>query len=437
MLDNLPVVSIIGQPNVGKSTLINRLTQNRDAIVHSQPMITRDRKYYKTEWNCLEFYVTDTGGIDLQSKERLSLQIYLQAKKAIDDSDLVIFMVDLKQSLSAKDLEIAEILRKTNKDILFVGNKCDSTTSNYYTEDYLTLGFGYPIMVSAVHGLNTGDLLDEIVERIKKNEAISLEIKDSDIANVAILGKPNVGKSTLFNTLISEERVIVDEVEGTTRDSIDSIIKVNDKTYRFIDTAGIRRDKMREEELEYYSKIRTIRTIERSDVGLIIIDSLEKVTKQDINIVNMCIEKGLSICIVFNKIDIADREKREELIHSFNQKMYFADFVPFLKISALKKKGITKIFDYINFLMEERNKKISDNKLTNYFKGLEEESFVFSDSKKFKIKFMRQLKTAPPIFLLFTNMDVSKKKNIKKFVEKKIREEFGFVGSPIILKFKH
>jgi GTPase len=437
MLDNLPVVSIIGQPNVGKSTLINRLTQNKDAIVHSQPMITRDRKYYLAEWNCMEFYITDTGGIDLQSKERLSLQIFLQAKKAIDDSDLVIFMVDIKQSLSAKDIEIAEILRKTSKDILFVGNKYDSMTSTYYTEDYLSLGFGYPIMVSAAHGLNTGDLLDEIVERIKKNEIISSEVKDSDVANVAILGKPNVGKSTLFNTLISEERVIVDDVEGTTRDSIDSIIKINDKTYRFIDTAGIRRDKRREEELEYYSKIRTIRTIERSDVGLIIIDSLEKVTKQDINIVNICLEKGLSICIVFNKIDIADREKREELINSFNQKMYFADFVPFLKISALKKKGITKIFDYINFLMEERNKKISDNKLTNYFKSLEDESVLFADSKKFKIKFMRQLKTAPPIFLLFTNMDVSKKKNIKKFVEKKIREEFGFVGSPIILKFKH
>ncbi len=437
MLDNLPVVTIIGQPNVGKSTLINRLTQNKDAIVHSQPMITRDRKYYMTEWNCMEFYITDTGGIDLQSKERLSLQIFLQAKKAIDDSDLVIFMVDIKQSLSAKDIEIAEILRKTNKDILFVGNKYDSMTSSYYTEDYLSLGFGYPVMVSAAHGLNTGDLLDEIVERIKKNEIISSEVKDSNIANVAILGKPNVGKSTLFNTLISEERVIVDDVEGTTRDSIDSIIKINDKTYRFIDTAGIRRDKRREEELEYYSKIRTIRTIERSDVGLIIIDSLEKVTKQDINIVNMCLEKGLSICIVFNKIDIADREKREELINSFNKKMYFADFVPFLKISALKKKGITKIFDYINFLMEERNKKISDNKLTNYFKSLEGESVLFADSKKFKIKFMRQLKTAPPIFLLFTNMDVSKKKNIKKFVEKKIRGEFGFVGSPIILKFKH
>jgi GTPase len=439
MKRNIPKIAIVGKPNVGKSTLINRICSSTEAIVHKQPMITRDRKYYNSDWNGVEFYILDTGGIDLKSDERLSSQIFLQTEKAIEESDLIIFLVDLKEPLSPLDEEIANILRKTEKPIIFTGNKWDSDKSSYFTEDYLKLGFGYPVCVSAIQGLNMGDLLDEIVSGIKKLEKsiVPEDEIDENIPNISILGQPNVGKSTLFNKIIKEDRVIVDEVEGTTRDTIDSIISVGNDKFKFIDTAGLKKNKLKEEELEYYSKIRTIKAIEKSDVCLILIDATREITNQDLKIVELCLEKGTSVCIIFNKVDLVNNDLLQKLILDLDKELKFARFIPFLKISALKDIGINEIFGMIISNIEERNKKISDNKLIELFKELEQESAIYWKERKFKIKFIKQIKTSPPLFFVFSNMDINKKTNIKRFIENNIREKFGFIGTPLFFKYKY
>ncbi|MFA5014222.1 MAG: ribosome biogenesis GTPase Der [Actinomycetota bacterium] len=435
---NIPKVAIIGKPNVGKSTLINRICKKGEAIVHKDPMITRDRKYYMTDWNGKIFYLMDTGGIDMKSKQRMDMQIYLQTKKAIDESDIIIFMVDLKQPLSLMDEEIASLLRKTDKEIIFTGNKYDDIEGDYYVEDFLKFGFGYPIKISALHGTNTGDLLDEIVSKFKKDSIDIYKYEEEKVPAICILGKPNTGKSTLFNAIIRDERAIVDEIEGTTRDSIDSMVKINNKIYKFIDTAGMRKKKIKEEDLDYYSGLRTLRAIEKSDISLILIDCNKEVTEQDVRIIETCIEKGLSICVIFNKIDIADRETVNNITNMFNLKLKFANYIPFIKISALAKKGIGNIIKMIDKLMIERKKEISDNMITGFFKKLDQETTgVFIKGKRFKIKFIRQIKSSPPVFLVYSNMDVKRKVNIIRYIENSIRDKFGFMGTPIYFKFKY
>ncbi len=347
---NIPVVAVVGRPNVGKSTLINRICGHCDAIVHKEPMITRDRKYYRTDWNSIQFYMLDTGGVDLKSDQRLAPQIYRQTISAIEESDLIIFVVDIKSPMSPLDEEIAGLLRRSNKQVIFAGNKWDDLKGSYYIEDYLKLGFDFPVTVSAMHGLGINDLLDDIVKNLQrayeaKTDAYQfIEDESCKIPSICILGRPNVGKSTLFNTIIKEERVIVDEVEGTTRDSIDSIVSIGDSTYRFIDTAGMKKNKRKEEDLEFYSKLRTLRTIEKSDACLVLVDSTKEISNQDQKIVEVCLKKGTSVCIVFNKIDLVDEEKIKRLISSMNIVLDYADFIPFLKISALKETGIDDIF---------------------------------------------------------------------------------------------
>jgi len=436
-MENLPKVAIIGRPNIGKSTLINRICKSREAIVHQQPMITRDRKYYLSDWNGKDFYLLDTGGIDLKSTKRLSLEIFIQAKKAIDEADVIIFMVDISEPVSVMDGEIAQILRKSEKEIIFVGNKWDDPGRSFYTEDYLEFGFGYPLKISAVHGKNIGDLLDLVAEKLPA-DAQEEKIGKDELPVISILGRPNVGKSTLFNTFIREERAIVDDIEGTTRDSIDSIVTIREKSYRFIDTAGLKRQKKNMDDLEYYSKLRTERAASESDIALILVDSSKlKITKQDVKIVEMCIDKGISICIVFSKIDLASSEVLDELIKDLDHSLRFAHFIPFLKISANTKKGLGSVVKMIDTLMEERTKKISDKKLTELFKSLAQEKGIFIKGKQFKVKFVRQIKTSPPSFLIFSNLDATKKVNIRRYVENTIRKEFDFTGAPIFLKFKY
>jgi GTP-binding protein len=401
-------------------------------------MITRDRKYYRTDWNGKVFYLMDTGGIDLKSKQRMDVQVVMQAKKAIDESDIIIFLVDLREPVSLLDDEIASMLRKTDKDIVFVGNKFDDKKSSFYIEDYLKFGFGYPIKISAMHGINTGDLLDEIVPRFKKDTESTSGYSEKKIPGICILGKPNAGKSTLFNSMINEERAIVDEVEGTTRDSIDIILNIGGRSYRFIDTAGLKRGKIKEKDLDFYSEIRTIKSIESSDICLIVIDCTSGITVEDLKIIEICIKKGVSICIIFNKIDLVDKNTVSDIVKTLNMKVKFANYIPFLSVSALTKKGIKNIMDMIDELIGEREKRIKDSEINSLFKELDQrEEGVYIKGKKFRIKFIRQLKTSPPYFLVFSNMDAAKRINIKRYVENNIREKFGFKGTPVFFKFKY
>lgn len=438
MKNNLTVVSVVGKSNIGKSTLINRICMSRDAIVDEEPMITRDRKYYKVDWNGKNFYVLDTGGIDFKPEDKLSLQILLQSKKAIDESDLIVFVVNLREPISRADEEIAAMLRKTSKEIIFAGNKWDSDQSSYFTEDYLKLGFGYPLNISAMHGVGIGDLLDEIVQNLNFKEEQDIDNKkEEEIPSIAILGKPNVGKSTLFNTLIKEERVIVDDMEGTTRDTIDSILEYKDKTYRFIDTAGLKKDKVVEKDLEFYSKLRAIKAIEKSDIGLILVDSTSEISRQDINIVDTCLKNGTSVIVIFSKTDKASKEEIENNLHLFDKKLNFASYIPFLKVSAVNKKGIPSIFKYIEIVLAEREKTVNENKLMAIFKKKDEKSFIYKDGKKYKIKFIKQIGSSPPYFIVFSNIDISKISSIKNFIEKTLRENFDFTGTPIKFKYKY
>ncbi len=437
MKGNIPKVAVIGRPNIGKSTLINRICETREAIVHQQPMITRDRKSYLTDWNGKKFYLMDTGGMDLGSERKLNLQIAMQAKKAIDEADLIVFIVDLSQPVSPLDREITGLLRKSEKKIIFAGNKWDDTQKDLFTEDYLELGLGYPIKISALHGRSIGDLLDMVTEEISSGEYEHTDDAD-DIAVISILGRPNVGKSTLFNTFLREERAIVDDVEGTTRDSIDSLVKIGESSYLFIDTAGLKKKKKKMEDLEYYSTLRTERAADNSDLALVLIDSSQgEITRQDVKIVEMCIEKGVSICIVFSKHDLISQKELESLIHDLDQNLRFADFIPFLKVSSKTKKGLGSLIKMIDKLIGERSKKISDKELTEMLKKICREKPVFSKNKQFKVKFARQTGTSPPSFLIFTNMDASKKNNVKRFVENSIRDNFGFEGTPLFIKFKY
>jgi GTPase len=436
-MGNIPKIAVIGRPNIGKSTLVNRVCQTREAIVHKQPMITRDRKSYLTDWNGRKFYMLDTGGIDDGIGKKLNLQIAIQAKKAIDEADLVIFMVDLSQPVSPLDREITDLLRRSEKKIIFAGNKWDDPGKGLFLEDYLELGFGYPFKISALHGRNIGDLLDMVVEEMP-GETGEQPPEDDKVPVISILGKPNVGKSTLFNTFLREERAIVDEVEGTTRDSIDSMVKIGKSSYRFIDTAGLRKKKRKMEDLEYYSTLRTERAAENSDIALILIDSsYGEITRQDLKIVEMCIDKGVSACIVFSKYDLIDLEQLDSLIKDLDRELRFADYIPFLKISSKTKKGLGSLIKMIDGLMEQRSKKIKDNSLTEVLKKACREKEVFSKGRQFKVKFARQTGTSPPSFLVFSNMDTSGKTNIKRFVENIIRKNFDFTGSPLFIKFKH
>ena len=443
-MKKLPRISIVGKPNVGKSTLINRLCSNTEAIVHSEPMITRDRKQYKTDWAGISFYLIDTGGIDLKNEQKLSKQIYNQSIKAIEQSDIVLFVVDLKSPISALDEEIADILRKSAKPVIFAGNKWDDSRSEYFTEDYLSLGYGYPITVSAIHGLNIYELLDSIIENIKKLSTMEeytgfsqLDQEELRIPSISILGRPNVGKSTLFNKIIREERVIVDDIEGTTRDSIDSIVTINKKHYRFIDTAGLKKDKIREENLEFYSKLRTLKSIEKSDICLVLIDSKNGITIQDHKIIATCVEKGASVCVLFNKTDLLDSDELEKLIELFNMDFEYIKYIPFLKISALISINLNKIIALVDRILEERGKKIPDNKIMELFKKIETKDAIYLKGKKFKIKFIKQFKQSPPGFIVFSNMDISRKTNIKRYIESNIRKNFGFIATPIFFKYKY
>ena len=436
-MGNIPKIAIIGRPNIGKSTLINRVCQTREAIVHKQPMITRDRKSYLTDWNGRKFYLMDTGGIDSAAGKRLNLQIAIQAKKAIDEADLVIFMVDLSQPVSLLDREITDLLRRSEKKIIFAGNKWDDPGNDLFLEDYLELGFGFPFKISALHGRNVGDLLDIVVEEMPVETGGQAPEEDK-VPVISILGKPNVGKSTLFNTFLREERAIVDEVEGTTRDSIDSMVRIGKSSYRFIDTAGLRKKKRKMEDLEYYSTLRTERAAENSDIALILIDSsYGEITRQDLKIVEMCIDKGVSVCIVFSKYDLIDLKQLDSLIKDLDRELRFADYIPFLKISSKTKKGLGSLIKMIDRLMEERSKNIKDNSITEALKKACGEKEVFSKGRQFKIKFARQTGTSPPSFLVFSNMDTSGKTNIKRFVENVIRKNFDFTGTPLFIKFKH
>ncbi|HLR66337.1 ribosome biogenesis GTPase Der [Virgibacillus alimentarius] len=424
------VVAIVGRPNVGKSTIFNRLVGERISIVEDTPGVTRDRIYAEAEWLMTTFSVIDTGGIEI-GDEPLLKQMRNQAEIAIDEADVIIFMVNGKEGITAADDEVAKILFKSNKPVVLAVNKIDNPEMRDTIYEYYSLGFGEPFPISGAHGLGLGDLLDEVVKHFPITDK---EEAEEDTIYFSLIGRPNVGKSSLVNSIINEERVIVSEMEGTTRDAIDTPIRKDDQNFVIIDTAGMRKRGKVYEKTEKYSVLRALKAIERSDVVLVLIDAETGIREQDKNIAGYAHDAGRAIVIVVNKWDIV--ETTEKTMKDFENKIrahfQFLNYAPIVFLSAKTKKRLHTLMPSIKIASENHTKRISTNILnevvmdaiamnpTPTFKG-----------KRLKVLYATQVSVKPPSFVIFVNDPELMHFTYKRFLENKIRDAFGFVGTPI------
>jgi GTP-binding protein len=427
------LVAIVGRPNVGKSTLFNRLTKTRQAIVDDEAGTTRDRQYGKTEWLGREFSVVDTGGWVVNSDDIFEEEIRKQVLLAVDEADVILFVVDVMNGITDPDTQVAMILRRTSKPVLVVANKTDNHELQYSAPEFYALGLGDPYCISAVTGSGTGDLLDLIVSKFKKE---SSELLDEDIPRFAVVGRPNVGKSSLVNAFIGEERNIVTEIAGTTRDSIYTRYNKFGFDFYLVDTAGIRKKGKVNEDLEYYSVIRSIRTIENADVCILMVDATRGIESQDLNIFSLIQKNSKGLVVVVNKWDLV-QDKTNKVIKEFEYaiRTRFAPFVDFPVIfaSALTKQRILKVLEEAEKVYKNRTMKIPTAKLNEEMLPLIEAYPPPTNKGKYiKIKYVTQLpNTQIPSFVFFANLPQYVKEPYKRFLENKMREKWNMSGTPI------
>ena len=432
------IVAIVGRPNVGKSTLFNRLTQTRRAIVNEEAGTTRDRQYGKVEWTGKEFSLIDTGGWVVNSDDVFEEEINKQVQIALEEADTILFVVDILNGLTDLDQFVAEILRRNDKPVLVVANKADNFTMHSEAAEFYALGLGDPICISSVNGSNTGDLLDAIISTFPKE---AREEQEEELPRIAIVGRPNAGKSSLVNAFIGEERNIVTDIAGTTRDAINTKYDKFGLKFHLVDTAGIRKKGKVEENIEYYSVIRAIRAIEDSDVCVLMLDATRGVESQDMNIFSVIQKnkKGLLVCV--NKWDLVE-EKTNLAIKTFENAIRdrfapFTDF-PILFISALTKQRIFKVLETCKEIYDNRSRRISTNKLNEVMLPvIENYPPPAWKGKYIRIKYVTQLpKTQIPSFAFFANLPQWVKEPYKRFLENKIRENWDFKGTPINIFIK-
>ncbi len=431
-----PVVAVVGRPNVGKSTFFNYLAGSRISIVEDTPGVTRDRIYTEIEWRSKKFTLIDTGGIEPYSEDIIMQQMKRQAEIAIETADVIIFMVDAKEGMTATDKEVATMLRKSQKPVVLTVNKVDRVGDpppDVY--EFYNLGMGDMIVISSVHGLGMGDLLDAVFEHFP--EDIDNE-EDADVIKVAVVGKPNAGKSSLINSILGEERVIVSNIPGTTRDAIDTHVENNGQKYTFIDTAGIRKRAKINESIEKYSTIRSWTAIERADVCLIMIDAEDGVTEQDTKIAGYAHQQGKASIIVINKWDLIEKQTGtlEEYRKQVHEKLGFMTYAPVLFISAKTGQRVHKIYELIKFVADQAAFRIS----TGMLNDLVNEAIAMvqppSDKgKRLKIYYMTQVGIKPPSFVVFVNDLELFHYSYERYLENQLRKNFGFEGTPI--KFIH
>ncbi len=423
-----PIVAIVGRPNVGKSTLFNRIIGERVAIVEGSPGITRDRLYRETEWLGRSFFLVDTGGISSNKNDPFAVKIYNQAKLAIEEADIIWFVVDVREGLHPLDQEIAEILRKTKKPLVLVGNKAD-TYDPALASDFYRLGFGPPLLISAEHALNLGDLLDQTVAAFPDGQE-----EAEEAIRVALIGRPNSGKSSLLNALLGEERVIVSPIPGTTRDAIDTPLQYNGVSYILVDTAGIRRKARVEEAVEYYSVLRAIRAVERADVALLVLDATEFLTEQDKKVAGIAYEAGKAVLIVVNKWDLVEKDDRtaQEYLEKIRRELSFLDYAPVLFISAKTGQRIKRVLPEVFAVANEFAKRIPTRVLNELLReALLRHQPPARKGKQLKIFYITQVKVGPPTFQLWVNDPELMHFSFQRFLENQIRTHFGFTGSPI------
>lgn len=427
-----PIVAIVGRPNVGKSTFVNRLVGARQSIVDDMPGVTRDRIYFDVEWQNKYFTVIDTGGIIPGDEEEIMLSIFDQAQIACDEADKIIFIVDGKDGVQPADEDIANILRRSNKPIHLVVNKIDSINAMDLMADFYSLAIGEPMAISALHGSGgVGDLLEVITEDFEaKDEGVK-----EDTIKIAIVGRPNAGKSSIVNALLKEERVIVSDVSGTTRDSIDSKITHNKQDFILIDTAGIRKKARVDWGVEKFAVDRAIRSIRECDIAVLIIDALEGISDQDKKISSIITEAGKGIIIAVNKWDLVEN-KQTNTMNQFEKQIAkdipFLEYAPKIYISAVTKQRLNQIFDKSVEVYEQATKRVSTgllNKVISEAYAMNPPSTV--KNKRLKILYTTQINVQPPTFVMFTNNGDLMKDFYKRYLEKKLREAFGFFGTPI------
>ena len=430
------ILAIVGRPNVGKSTLFNRIIGARDAIVHEEPGVTRDRHYATTEWTGKSFTVIDTGGYVPDSSDVFEQAIREQAEIAINEASAVIFLVDVTTGITPLDEELARILRKSNKKIHLVVNKVDNEKREADAAQFYRLGLGEPICASALLGRNIGDFLDQVTTNFSTD---GLRIEEDRRLQLAIVGKPNVGKSCLVNALLGQPRNIVTDIPGTTRDSIDSILKFQKEEIVLIDTAGLRRKSRIKESVEFYSTLRALKSVDRCDVAILMVDVEAGVDKQDLRILERIAERHRGVVLAANKWDTVEKNDQTAAGYErvLREMLRIYDYVPIVFISALTKQRIYKVIEVAKNVFQEQNKRIATNKLNNL---LRKDIQIYPPSsktgKEIKIKYITQVKTNPPAFAFFVNEPTLIEERYRRFLERKIREHFGFVGVPLSLYFQ-
>lgn len=432
----LPVVSIVGRPNVGKSTIFNRLVGRRKAIVDDQYGVTRDRHYGESYWNGREFTVIDTGGYQPDATDVMVEGIREQVHIALEESDVILFVVDTEAGITSLDTSVANLLRQQEKPVLLVANKADNEERALNATEFYSLGFEELFPVSALNGTGTGDLLDRLVELLPEEQ----QVEENKFPRLAVVGRPNVGKSSFVNAMLNDERCIVTDIPGTTRDSIDSKLVYNNKTYILVDTAGLRKRRKVKENVEFYSAVRTDRALRDCDVAILMLDAMQGFEAQDKHILSEAAKFNKGIIIVLNKWDLVP-EKDTNLLKEFQQYIYDEVpnmyWVPIVSISATNRKRIGKVIDIADNVIQERNKVISTPDFNDFLQRItKERPLPIKRGHALKIKYATQVKSAPPVFKFFMNTPSELPANYRRFIEKKIREEFGFEGVPITMTFK-
>ena len=430
-----PIVAIVGRPNVGKSTFFNKIIGQRLSIVEDTPGVTRDRIYYETEWCGKKMTLIDTGGIEPKTDDVILKHIFTQAEIAIQSADVIIMLTDVTTGVTAADRDVASMLKKSGKPVVLAVNKCDSVGAppmEFY--EFYELGFeNDPISVSSIHGTGTGDILDEVVSYFPDGEAVE---EDDDTIKVAVIGKPNAGKSSLVNRILGEERVIVSDIAGTTRDAIDSYVENEHGKYNFIDTAGIRRNSKIEDAIEKYSVLRANLAVERSDVCLIMVDANEGVTQQDERIAGLAHEAGKASIICVNKWDAVEKDNSttKKFTEEVYQSLSYMNYAPLIFISAKTGQRVETLFEHINYVNLQSNLRVSTGMLNDVLAEATSRVQPPSDKGKFlKIYYMTQIGVKPPTFVIFCNKAELFHFSYQRYIENCLRTTFGFKGTPIKL----
>ena len=430
------IVAIIGRPNVGKSTLFNRLTGRRQAIVDDQPGVTRDRNYGSVEWNGVQFVLVDTGGYMPESEDMMDMAIKEQVEIAMYDADVLIFLVDAQTGITDTDLQIARMLHRSERHVILTVNKVDIFEQESDAAEFYNLGLGDPVPISAMKGRGSGDFLDIVVERVRKHGYTETEF---DGIKLAIIGKENVGKSSLVNVLTNQPRSIVTDIPGTTRDSIDSTLKYNGRDFLLIDTAGLKRKAKIKENILFYSSLRTHRSIQRADVVMYLVDVNDGISRQDIAMLGEVVKQRKGVMLLLNKWDLI--EKDDKTIYTFSEeirmKLGIMQFIPLMFVSVKEKQRLYKALDKAVDVYEQIHRRIPTPELNEFIAGLFQKTMPPAvKGKEIKINYVTQIPARYPLFALFCNHPKLITENYRRFLENQIRDKYGFEGAPIVLSFR-